>query len=419
MSAVAVVLVTLGSLLGGNAWAQDTEAATPAPGAAGPTQSPDAAANEATANDKPPHAEPSPVKEQVTRAEGRASGAALKTTTPPDARGAKPQDKALPGNAPKAPCEDDTTFSDRTLKGHAFLFPLRSDNAFVTSHLTFAQGVSYENVRLESGPEFVDLGFAGAVERLDIGIRFHERIGFFGGVDARIAAGIDPLTAFYFGADASVSWRAGAAGMILRSERTGTQLGARLSAQGALDQQVTPFQLVDALIATSEQEEITRADLDRLIPSLFSRTKSIGGRGSVNLAQALGRHFSAQASLDVDIMSASRLTHSGAQEVVYTTSSTALGAGIALTMDGMPYAPVALLAEYRLDATVASWTDGPEIEGVPPMHAIVGGIYYTGRRYAQIGVVVSTLIDASMDVAPDVKLTRTSIYGQFTIRTFF
>ncbi|WP_156041069.1 hypothetical protein [Chondromyces apiculatus] len=33
---------------------------------------------------------------------------------------------------------------------------------------------------------------------------------------------------------------------------------------------------------------------------------------------------------------------------------------------------------WALRGPSSAWT----IEGVPPMHAIVGGIYYTGRRYA-------------------------------------
>ena len=68
---------------------------------------------------------------------------------------------------------------------------------------------------------------------------------------------------------------------------------------------------------------------------------------------------------------------------------------------------------------MASATDGPDLGPAPPTHGIVGGIYYTGRKYAQIGAVVSSLVNASMDLTPEVKLTRSSLYGQFTVRIFF
>jgi hypothetical protein len=336
-----------------------------------------------------------------------------------------PRDQPTKKEEPEEP-----DFDDRTMKGHTFVYPTVIEPAFVTTHFGFLIGFAYFNQpgteRTDSTGQTLryDLAQAGVAEGFDLGIRFHERIGIFARVGGTAVVGVNPESAVLEGAVFLFNWQAGASTMIWRFEESGTQIGARAGARGSVGSLVVPEPLVTSLIAATQEQE--PADVNRLLGSntaklIFNDASSLGGGGSIAVAQAIGRHFSAQAAVGLAYESseATFFNLAANREVGVAQGDFLLEPGLAITGDIHPYFPLAAQVEYQmryrapLSASVSDVGDVATPDAEAPSHQLGGGLYYSGRRALQLGLAAGAVINTFT------RTERTEILGQFTMRFFF
>lgn len=359
--------------------------------------------------------------EELPSAEASAA-AVLAPPAPAPAPAPAPVPAARPSSSPpldRAALERarDALYTERTLKGHTFIYPSQSDPAFITTAFGFNQGLSY--VRMSGtpvlgSPTTVDAALVGVEERFDLGLRLHERIGLFGRMTARALIGVDAPSALYLGAQGGYAVDAGLTGMLLRLERYGTQVGVRATLERVGGAQLSPGALVDELLRTTAKglNDVASGQLVRL---LLSKTGGWAGKGSLNVAQAVGRHFSGQASAELAFSSlgASRWDVTQSASVESDVRAWAFAMGVALTADLSPHAPLAFQAEYRLRSTLATTVDGADAPSPAPGHFIGGGLYYSGRRDLLLGASAGGMLDSSA------TLTTAHVLGELRMHYFF
>lgn len=311
----------------------------------------------------------------------------------------------------------DALYTERTLTGHTFIYPSQSDPAFITTAFGFSQGLAYVRMSgtpILGSPTTVDAALIGVNEQFDLSVRLHERVGLFGRVTGKALIGVDAPSALYLGAQGGYAVGAGLMAMLLRLERTGTQLGVRGTLERVGGAQLSPGALVDELLRTSAKG---MSDLfsSQFLQLLLSQTGGWAGKGSLNAAQALGRHFSGQASFELALssLSATRWDVTKSAPIDNELRSWTFGAGLALTADLSPHAPLAFQAEYRLRSTLSTQIDDASAPSPVPGHFIGGGMYYSGRRDLLLGANAGAMLDTSATLA------TTQILGELRMHYFF
>ncbi len=308
---------------------------------------------------------------------------------------------------PSAPRASSSDEGERTLGGVTFLSPSKTDSAFVTSHLGIALGFKTSSFFFptSSGKERFRLHLAGLEEQLDAGVLLPGRVGLFASLGGFTAVGIDSASALELGADGGFTWSAGVAATVLRSASTGTQIGARMAIQGGRAGRIVSLQRL--FEGAADTRKVPTAD------DLFSSRSSAGARFSLNVAQAILRHVSAQLSLG---WSVDRTSFGGPEAPVAYTKNTILG--MALGGDLSPWFPLAVQIEYTLHAPfgrsfVPVGTDTPALLLADAYtHAVSGGLYFTGRRDLLLGLLAGREIHLLGE-------RHFSQGGRFELRYFF
>ncbi|MBI4739098.1 hypothetical protein HY772_06070 [Candidatus Woesearchaeota archaeon] len=278
----------------------------------------------------------------------------------------------------------------RTLKGHKFIYPVFSDSAFNSSHFNFSQGFVLTNVQNFRGKE-KPLTVLGLEEKLYIGLRLHDRIGIFGSAQGYAVSGFRHSDFLYFFGENATRLEWGLNLIPYIDRNNGRQFGV----QAKMERSSANMLELDTQSLTFGLDAI-----DKLNNQVFSDTevKMLGAGGSLNAAQAFGRHFSLQAS--VDLMSGRKTSESskkGTPEV--EKRYTKFGIGSAFTADLMPYLPIGLQAEYHLQA----------LTDMPTVHFLGGGLYFTKKNDFTLGV------GAGKQIVEGQNSTR----GQALVRYFF
>lgn len=291
----------------------------------------------------------------------------------------------------------------RTLGGHRFLTPVRFASAFAVTEVGLSIAFSHASYTgygdRDHVPYVADV--VGLAERLDVGVRVLPRVALFASVGGRFASGADGQTVLGIGADGAVEWKVGVAGVVARLEETGTQVGARLSVEGHAGGRLVSIEgLVNDSIDT---KTVPPAD------ALFGARSGVAGRFSWSVAQALGRHFSAQASLGL----AGGWRYAGDAR---GADALHLGFGLAIGADAAPYVPIALLLEYDGDTLLRR--GGPREVGPEELlseenaSALLAGLYYSGRPDLLLGVAFGAVMPVGLP-------GRTVETGRFELRYFF
>lgn len=293
------------------------------------------------------------------------------------------------------------------LLGHRFIVPARVDSAIVSTDF----GIAWDFGLVSFGAsdarthDLYRASVAGLAQTIDLSLRLHPRFALVAAVTGAVETGVTADSALNQGAEGGVTWRVGAAGVLARLERVGTQVGARLVVEGQIGGFLPSLEkLFDSAVST------------RMVPppsALFDARSSTDVRFSWSAAQAIGRHFSVQSAFGW-VATESALAPPRTEHEVDLT------AGIALTADGAPRVPVAIQLEYAADVVISqSAQPGGDPAAGPAYlladsgtHAFVAGLYYSGRPDLQLGVIGGGAIH--VDLPP-----RTSALGRLELRYRF
>ncbi len=379
-----------------------------------------------------------------------AGAGAQAPAAPPPAPELAPAPRPVAAPARKGMVDgEDERWGARTLSGHTFPLPLLIDHPFVATHFGVGTEVGFYS-QPGLGLEYVDetgreqtftydanAGFLR--ERLALGIGLFETFELSVDADYLAFVGANEGTIFLFGGRTAYDVRPGVRGRILRASRTGTQLGGRAYAilsegiqiqpQGLL---VTLVQQIAALAASERRTTCLVAgdfacafpDLDLAAAIQVIHTR-YGGGASVSAAQPLGRHVGVLGTVGLEVARARSSNVSFGN--LYSTPLD-FYAGVAPSLDLEPYAPIGAMVEYRVDVESIPYEENRSA-GVPAgygetnlNHAVAAGLFYTGRRDLQLGLVLSaSFLNQSAQAGPrsTVQPLAAIVTAQFTVGYFF
>jgi len=301
------------------------------------------------------------------------------------------------------------------LAGHSLIPPLEFDSAFVTTHFKFMQGVGILEMPDAVVPEHglrIDLMLVGLVERVDVAVRLHQRIGIFARGQGQAVVGTNEETALVIGGKATGNWEVGGNVMLFRNPRKGTQMGFRAKMRGSVGKTIAPFEIIEWIL---EHPGMTVDDL--LASRVFNRMiGDEGGTGfglSVNLAQTLNSNAGFQTSLEYRSGSSTLEFFDGTETVEASVHTNRMMGGFSIDADFEPFAPLALQFEYRYSLTLQETIEVLLTEDYIQNHLIGGGLYLLLRKDTLLGAAASYL----MKVDDVQEQNFTSI--QFIIQLFF
>ena len=272
---------------------------------------------------------------RVDLAEMPSSGRAPSVEPPPAPRPQPeppppvPRDLPRPVAKPFAPPAE----QGRVLGGHVFLTPAGFASPFVDTRFGLTLGLAhaaFPAVDTRDGSRYT--AQLGALSlRADLAVRLSSRLGLVASGTGAATSGINAPSALNLGANGGGTWMLGLEGIAARIERTGTQVAARVSAEGSAGGRINSLaQLFNQAIAARQVPQFSA-----VLGSLASTT----GRFQSIAAQAIGSHASVQASLGWD----ATWTSPPAGPTEHTLDVTG---GVAFTVDAAPRVPLAVLVEY-------------------------------------------------------------------------
>jgi hypothetical protein len=307
------------------------------------------------------------------------------------------QTPAGEGRAPPPPAKVDG--GDRVIKGHVFIFPNFVASSIVASYVgvRVVLGASdASNVPIATG-ETANIDSLTLNEGFDLGIKITDWFGLYatGGVRSLIGTNLKALT--YAGATYDIGAGGGAIVRLFRSDKSGSQLSARLSgsyANGQFSSLLPIFQNPAASAVAALQ-----GDLGSSIKTPFS---SVGYSGALAFAQSFGRFFGLQAAGGFGGSHITSEPYIQAQKSRNndTVDDFTYSIGAALSFDFNAWqVPIAIMPEYLLAREASSAT----IRGAgdfDTVHTVALGAYYSGRKTLQLGLAVSTRLSVSPLITP-------------------
>lgn len=330
--------------------------------------------------------------------------------------------------APRAAIAQESDHADRKLLGHTFIEPQTHPSAMITSHAGIRQGLLFRRIpAFPLGPFGTrTLMQLGADEVLDGGLRTTDWLGFYGRAHVVVHTGINAESILLLPTYSSFALESGAVVRLGRWEESGSQLSLRVGAEASRGYVLHLSALLEEVIASVNQgsaQTLTDVAAGDIAKYVLWPTEGIGGLAWLHGAQALSPGVSFQLSLGARY--ARYAEHpfkavEGARVDLQTTQRSAIGA-LAFTLDAGPSGlPVAATGEWRVTRT---WTErsAEGAEGAT-LHALAGGLHYTGRDNLQLGVGLETLLNQppergfSSTGGPADSGTPTTILGSFTLR---
>lgn len=319
-------------------------------------------------NAVPPAASaPPPVATPVPAAALPQSSAQAPAVRPARAAAA-PTDRRLLSNS------SDVVLPERELHGHYFLAPLSLNLPFVTSHVSSSTAVlstDFPDIPDGSGGTF-DLRFFTLAQVFDVQIGLFDRLALRAFIQGAATAPDEADAALLVALDGGYSGGAGATVQALKSEFFA--LAGSLDWTHGQNITVTPgpyvADLVDKLIADAEDGTLDgfEPDPDLLFTELSSDELSFSAQAAASPHEFVG--FFAEAGWDMEFDSDDR-----------NDAFLRLGGGVSLNFESAGV-PVGLLGYYVQRFAV----DDENSTGLDQLFA--GGLYYTGRRYLDLGLEV-------------------------------
>ena len=323
---------------------------------------------------------------------------------------------AVPFEARAQDCPD---AHPRTLLGHTFAHPSTIGSAFIDTYFGTRTSGRYETLyNLTIGDVTTDINSLGVSEQVDfalaLGNKFSVGVGMFGrtlfGTNGRALATAGAL--YSYGAILDAGFR------VVRIEESGTQIAVRgevFGVQGGGRISLLPF---IRAVREDPSRDVPNALLN-LGDLLITPISRVGAAASINVAQAISRVFSVQASFRLDVRRTTQSPFVLAEGRRVDVASTHWAPQGGLAVGVSPPWPVTFAAEYR----IASQDSQDPTAGARQMVALAA--YYAGRPDLQVGPVVASEFGLpelqGVALNGDVKHSdrATAIAGQLMMRYYW
>jgi hypothetical protein len=340
---------------------------------------------------------------------------------------------------------DDDHAASRRIGDTTFMLPALADSAFILTELGLRQDVSYERI-----PKFpvggllrYDLAWASLDERLDVAVRLRDWLGLYvEGVGAG-TVGVDLPSLIFSGGGYSFSGKGGVVARLFRSESSRTQLSVRAYGAAGTDRSLDLLGLfgavsirtgrdLQAIIAQphdlSQLPAIVQNELLSLASQNYTNVALTRGSwwavgGSVQLAQGIAGPLTLQVSAGLEETLARSIPFDPTLQnyVTLSSSETSFLFDGTLSLDLSRWAvPLGVSAEYAGQANYG--TVAGQAAVIPGAQQIGGGVFYTGRRGLEVGLLGFT----SRDLKPlqgyqtaAMSETPTGYVGSFVLRALW
>lgn len=278
----------------------------------------------------------------------------------------------------------DIVLPERELNGHYFLAPLSMNLPFITSHVSSSTAVLSTDFPELSDQTGLDLKFFSLAQVFDLQIGLLDRVALRGSLQGSATAPTDPDAALIVAIDGGYS---GGLGTTVQAIKT-----RYFAVSGSVDWthsenvQVSPLQYVEDIankIAEDFQDDGEldgdwEPDSDLLFSDLTSDDLSFSAQAAASPHELVG--FFAEVGWDAEFDSDDR-----------NDAFLRLGGGASLNFESVGV-PVGLLGYYVQRFPM----DGENATGLDQTFA--GGIYYTGRRYLDLGLEMQRQLEEQDDV---------------------
>lgn len=307
-----------------------------------------------------------------------------------------PSPPVEPASAPPPcvpiPCTDDehAEFGNRTLKGHTFLYPLLIQSTFVTSYFGIRGGIrnyTVDNLPTETVEQRrINLELLGLALGLEAGIKLTDWLGLevVGGGRTLIGSNVPALV--YNGASYAYEGRLGFLFRILRLEKSGTQIGARIGGgfSSGVVTSLAPLLLARPGLVV---QDVVDGNFGQMIKT---NIETLDIRGALVGAQAFGDMFGLQLSVALSRYDfrVSPYDFATNTRVENNRGLFEFDFGAAFTFDLAPrvkYIPLATMVEYQMINAPAT-TQLVADTGTDTFHNLVAGIYWSSQRHLQLGI---------------------------------
>jgi hypothetical protein len=304
--------------------------------------------------------------------------------------------------------------ASRTIGDATFMLPALADSAFVLTEFGLRQGINYETI-----PDFpvssfarYNLSWVEFEERVDLAVRITPWIGLYAQGVASVALGPDAASLLFEGGGLDFGGKGGVVFRLYRNDRIRSQVAVRAyaggdggrtldlpdfleavavraanGAAGAVQNSATPQQLAGQF----ENQALSLADTN-FSNIVFYRTSTVRIGGSIHYAQGLVGPLTLQVAAIVEQSWSSEKPYSSSLNGFENLSTT----DTAVTFDAVLSAslsrwsiPLGLSAEYA-GVTAEASVDGVNANGSTTTQYVGGGVWYTGRRGVEIGVLAFT-----------------------------
>jgi hypothetical protein len=339
-------------------------------------------------------------------------------------------------SASAPPAEAEAVEAARTLKGHTFLRPVFDESAFLPTSVGFRQGLFFVDAgTVPAQGQQKPIAMAAAVESLDASIRVVDWLAIGATADLQAVVGASEVALYSNASSFGGGVRLGPAVRVLRSARTGTQIAVRPYYQATFGGIVDVSHVLPSLrsrlgqevgaVPTSPNEAIARAtalESELLQASVIPLRRSAWG-GSLHVAQAITPYVGIQLSYDLRrerFLAAPYDLVARARSEIYLVSVTHTFTA-ALTFDAERLGvPIGVSFEASLNGGTLRAESKPVSVSFDTTALFGPGLYYTGRKYMQLGVFVGVQRGQSRyTTLYGESALPSTYYGQFTLRQYF
>jgi hypothetical protein len=340
---------------------------------------------------------------------------------------------------------DDDHAASRRIGDTTFMLPALADSAFILTEIGLRQDVSYELI-----PKFpvgssvrYDLSWASLDERLDVAVRLRDWLGLYIEGIAAGTVGVDLPSLIFSGGGYAFSGKGGAIVRLFRSESTRTQLSVRGYGGAGTDRSLDLLGLFGAVsVRTGHDLQSIVAQnpaLNQLPAIVQNELLSLAGQnytnvaltrgswwavgGSVHLAQGIVGPLTLQVSAGLEETLARSIPYDSTLQdyVTLSSSETSFLFDGVVSLDLSRWAvPLGLSAEYAGQANYG--TVAGQAAVIPGSQQVGGGVFYTGRRGLEVGLLGFT----SRDLKPLAGFqttakseTPTGYVGSFVLRALW
>ena len=304
--------------------------------------------------------------------------------------------------------------ASRTIGDATFMLPALADSAFVLTEFGLRQGINYETI-----PDFpvssfarYNLSWVDFEERVDLAVRVTAWLGLYTQGVASVALGPDAASLLFEGGGLDFGGKVGAVFRLYRNDRTRSQVAVRAyvggdggrtldlpdfldavaqraanGAASAVQSSATPQQLAGQF----ENQALSLADTN-FSNIIFYRTSTVRTGGSIHYAQGLVGPLTLQVAANVEQSWSWERPYSPSTNgfATLSTTDTAVTFDAVLSVSLSRWSiPLGLSAEYA-GVTAEASVDGVNANGSTTTQYVGGGVWYTGRRGVELGVLAFT-----------------------------